>query len=207
MTSKNIFDFVLSFVGIILAIPFFVVISLILIYFYKSKSILFTQQRIGRQGKIFLIYKFRTMHISNDSNSISIKGDSRVTPIGVFLRKWKLDELPELFNILKGEMSFVGPRPDVPGYADKLVGENRKVLNLKPGITGPASLKYINEEDLLAVADDPKKYNDEIIFPDKVRINILYLNNWSLLLDLKLILDTVFRRHYSEKRYFNNCKI
>ena len=129
----------------------------------------------------------------SDKNTISIKGDNRITNIGSFLRKYKLDELPELWNVLVGEMSFVGPRPDVPGYADKLQGSDREILNLRPGITGMASLKYINEEEILSKKKNPKKYNDEVIFPDKVRINREYYLNQSIWLDIKIIFATIFR--------------
>jgi len=135
-------------------------------------------------------------------STISIRGDQRITKIGSFLRKYKLDELPELFNILKGDMSFVGPRPDVPGYMDKLTGNDKVILKLRPGLTGPASLKYINEEEILAEADDPKWYNDNVIFPDKVRINRLYYENWSFWLDLKIIVHTLIRKSYKEENYF-----
>ena len=116
--------------------------------------------------------------------------------VPIFLRRWKLDELPTLWNVLKGDMSLVGPRPDVPGYADKLKGKDRRILELRPGITGPASLKYANEEEILANVDDSVKYNDEIIFPDKVRINLKYIDNWSLCLDIKIIFQTIFRTNY-----------
>ena len=134
------------------------------------------------------------MTVAHDGSSISVAGESRITPLGAKLRKYKLDELPELWNVLIGNMSFVGPRPDVPGYADKLEGKERDVLKLKPGITGPASLKYRNEEELLAVQDDPKRYNDEVIFPDKVRINLEYLNTWSFWRDIKIIIYTVLSK-------------
>ena len=121
------------------------------------------------------------------------KGDARVTPVGRFIRATSLDELPQLINILKGEMSFVGPRPDVPGYADLLQGSDRKILELKPGITGPASLKYINEEEILAQVDNPQQYNDEIIFPDKIKINLEYYHNRTFWGDIKIIFKTIFR--------------
>ena len=120
---------------------------------------------------------------------------SRITPLGEKLRRYKLDELPELWDVLIGNMSFVGPRPDVPGYADKLKGEDREILKLRPGITGPASLKYRNEEDLLAKVDDPIKYNDEVIYPDKVRLNLYYLRNYSFSKDIQMIIATVLGRH------------
>ena len=127
---------------------------------------------------------------------ITIAGDKRITSVGRFLRRWKLDELPTLWNVLKGDMSLVGPRPDVPGYADNLEGEYRRVLEMRPGIAGPATLKYSNEEKLLAEVDDPKKYNDEVVFPDKVRINLEYMDNWSLWKDIKIIFKTIFRSNY-----------
>lgn len=157
---------------------------------------IFTQKRVGKDGKLFTIYKFRTMKISHSGSSISIKGESRITPLGEKLRRYKLDELPALLNVLKGDMSFVGPRPDVPGYADNLKGNDRLILKLRPGITGPASIKYANEEEILATKDDPKKYNDEVIFPDKVKINLAYYHNHTLLGDLKLIINTIFRKDY-----------
>jgi lipopolysaccharide/colanic/teichoic acid biosynthesis glycosyltransferase len=128
--------------------------------------------------------------VKGADTTITKRGDPRITKLGAFFRKYKVDELPQLWNVLLGEMSFVGPRPDVPGYADKLDGEQRKVLQLKPGITGPATLKYRNEEELLSEADDPIKYNDEIIFPDKVKINIEYMETWSFSKDIKYILET-----------------
>ena len=128
--------------------------------------------------------------------SITVGNDHRITPIGKFLRRWKLDELPTLWNVLKGDMSFVGPRPDVPGYADKLEGESRRVLEMRPGITGPATLKYANEEQLLAGVDNPIKYNDDVISPDKVRINLDYMNNLSMWTDIKIIFKTIFRMNY-----------
>ena len=125
----------------------------------------------------------------------SFSGESRITPLGSILRKYKLDELPELWNVLKGDMSFVGPRPDVPGYADRLQGENRLILKLRPGITGPASLKYANEEEILAQVSNPVKYNDEVIFPDKVRINLNYYHNHTFWGDIRLIFQTIFRSY------------
>ena len=138
------------------------------------------------------------MRTGHSGSSISVAGESRITPLGAKLRKYKLDELPELWNVLIGNMSFVGPRPDVPGYADKLEGESRLILKLKPGITGPASLKYRNEEELLAVQDDPIRYNDEVIFPDKVRINLNYLKYWNFGLDIKIIIYTILGRDLKE---------
>lgn len=129
----------------------------------------------------------------NDGTTVTTSNDKRITPLGAKLRRWKLDELPQLWNVLKGEMSLVGPRPDVPGFADKLEGTDRELLQLQPGITGPATLKYRNEEELLAGSDDPERFNAEVIWPDKVRINLSYLNGWSLKKDLAIIYETVFR--------------
>ena len=154
---------------------------------------LFLQERIGQYGKPFKIYKIRTMRIQNHNNNfVTTADDDRILPFGKFLRKTKLDEIVELVNVLKGDMSLVGPRPDVAGYADKLTDEDRKILELRPGITGAASLKYINEEELLAKVDDPKKYNDEIIYPDKVKINLEYYYNRTFWGDIKIIFNTIF---------------
>lgn len=156
---------------------------------------LFKQERVGRYGKIFYIYKIRTMKTSSDNKNmfVTTANDDRILPFGKWLRRTKLDEIVELVNVLKGDMSFVGPRPDVKGYADKLEGEDRKILELRPGITGPASLKYINEEEILAKVDNPQQYNDEVIFPDKVKINLDYYYNRSFWGDIKIILKTIFR--------------
>ena len=132
----------------------------------------------------------------SDNNTITIGGDLRITNLGRFLRKYKLDELPELLNILKGEMSFVGPRPDLPDYADKLKGDNRKILALKPGITSRASLKYANEEEILAKQDNPINYNNEVIYPDKIKMNLDYYYNHNLWIDIKIIFATIFRTSY-----------
>ena len=137
------------------------------------------------------MYKFRSMTVSHGGSSVSVAGESRITPLGAKLRKYKLDELPELWNVLIGDMSFVGPRPDVPGYADMLEGNDRLILNLRPGITGPASLKYRNEEEVLAQVDAPQRYNDEVIYPDKVRINLDYYYHHSLLGAINLIIQTI----------------
>jgi len=153
--------------------------------------VLFRQKRVGQYGELFTMVKFRSMTVAHGGSSISVAGEARITPLGAKLRKYKLDELPELWNVLIGDMSFVGPRPDVPGYADKLVGEDREILQLKPGITGPASLKYRNEEEILASVEDPISYNDEVIFPDKVRINREYMEEWSFWGDIRIIFKTV----------------
>lgn len=189
---KRTFDILLSVFAIFLLFPFFVLVSL-LIVIDSGFPIFFLQKRIGRDAKEFNIIKFRTMKKNNENVTITVSDDSRITRIGKYLRKTKIDELPEILNVLFGQMSFVGPRPDVKGYADKLKGANRKILALRPGITGPASLKYYNEEYILSQKSNPKKYNDEVIFPDKVKINMDYFHNRSFFLDLKIIFATIFR--------------
>jgi len=190
---KYLFDRIFGIIGMLMFLPFFLIISgLILVN--DGYPIFFIQKRVGRNGKLFRMIKFRTMKKNDGKNTVSVQGDSRITKTGAFLRKYKLDELPELLNVAIGQMSFVGPRPDVPGYADVLEGENRKILKLRPGITGPATLKYSNEEELLAGVDDPVKYNDEVIFPDKVSINLEYYYKHNLILDLKIIFATIFRK-------------
>ena len=193
---KRVFDFLVSLVGLFLFSPFLVLISL-LIKFTSKGTIFFIQERVGENGVFFKMIKFRSMQMIKDlDGTISVKGDIRVTKVGSFLRRYKLDELPELWNVLVGDMSLVGPRPDVPGYADFLRGEDRNILKLKPGITGPASLKYANEEDILARQENPKEYNDKIIYPDKVRINLDYYYQSNLWIDIKIIFATIFRTSY-----------
>lgn len=192
MMLKRTFDIVLSIFAIFLLFPSFLVVSF-LIVIDSGFPIFFLQKRIGRDAKEFNIIKFRTMKKNNENITITVSDDSRITRIGKYLRKTKIDEFPEILNVLFGQMSFVGPRPDVKGYADKLKGANRKILALRPGITGPASLKYYNEEYILSQKSNPKKYNDEVIFPDKVKINMDYFHNRSFFLDLKIIFATVFR--------------
>ena len=189
---KRTFDILLSVFAIFLLFPFFLLVSF-LIAIDSGFPIFFLQKRIGRGAKEFNIIKFRTMKTNNENITITVSDDSRITRIGKYLRKTKIDELPEILNVLFGQMSFVGPRPDVKGYADKLKGANRKILALRPGITGPASLKYYNEEYILSQKSNPKKYNDEVIFPDKVKINMHYFHNRSFFLDLKIIFATIFR--------------
>ena len=194
---KRLFDFTFAILGLTILSPVLIILSLIIIT--SPGTVLYSQKRVGRQGRLFTLYKFRTMIHNADTmsgGSITVENDDRITVIGKLLRRWKLDELPTLWNVLKGDMSFVGPRPDVPGYADKLVGESRRVLEMRPGITGPATLKYSNEEKLLADVDNFKKYNDEVIFPDKVKINLEYINNWNLWMDIKIIFKTIFRKNY-----------
>jgi lipopolysaccharide/colanic/teichoic acid biosynthesis glycosyltransferase len=193
---KRLFDIVASFIGLILISPLLIIIAL-LIKIRMPGPVFFCQKRAGRHGNPFTIYKFRTMVVNHKGNTISIKGESRITPLGAKLRKYKLDELLELWNVLKGEMSFVGPRPDMPEYINRLVGEEKLILELRPGITGPASLKYANEEELLASVDDPKKYNDVVLWPDKIRINMDYYRNNSLSGDIVIIFKTIFKNRSS----------
>ena len=192
---KYLFDKIMALIGMVILFPFMLIIFIIHKIVMPKGKFLFLQERIGQYGKPFEIYKIRTMKDDVDDNYVFVTtaNDERILSFGKFLRKTKLDEIVELVNVLKGEMSLVGPRPDVAGYADKLTGEDRKILELRPGITGPASLKYINEEVLLAKVDDPKKYNDEIIYPDKVKINLEYYYNRSFWGDIKIIFKTIFR--------------
>lgn len=192
---KYLFDRSMALIGLICLWPVLLVVAILIKVKMPGGPVLFTQHRIGKDGKLFTMYKFRSMTMSHSGSSISVAGESRITPLGAVLRKYKLDELPELWNVLIGDMSFVGPRPDVPGYADSLQREDRLILKLRPGITGPASLKYANEEEILATVNDPIKYNDEIIFPDKVRINLNYYYHHTFLGDIKLIFQTIFRSY------------
>ena len=191
MWLKWIFDRVIALIGLIVLLPVLLVVSILIKIKMPDGPILFRQKRVGKRGRIFTMVKFRSMVVSHSGSSVSVAGESRIPPLGAKLRKYKLDELPELWNVLIGDMSFVGPRPDVPGFADKLVGEEREILQLRPGITGPASLKYRNEEEILASVDDPIRYNAEVIYPDKVRINLDYLRHWSFARDFKYIVQTL----------------
>ncbi len=192
---KWIFDRVMAAAGLLALWPVLAVVAVLIKVRMPGGPVIFRQRRVGRGGRLFTMYKFRSMTVGHGGSSVSVAGESRITPLGHVLRRYKLDELPELWNVLIGDMSLVGPRPDVPGYADRLTGEDRDVLRLRPGITGPASLKYANEEEILALVDDPQRYNDEVIFPDKVRINLQYYRSHSLAGDIKLILATIFRSY------------
>ncbi|NEQ64708.1 MAG: sugar transferase [Symploca sp. SIO2D2] len=189
--GKRLFDISLSSVGLVALAILVLIISLIILV-TSGSPIFFTQDRVGQDGKIFSLIKFRTMTVlQTNPSTVTVAGDRRITPIGRYLRRWKLDELPQLWNVLIGEMSFVGPRPDVPGYADRLQGDDRRILSLRPGITGPATLAYRNEEEILAQVDDPIRYNKEVIYPDKVRINLEYLEYCSFSKDLYYIWKTI----------------
>lgn len=192
---KYLFDRFFALVGVVLFLPIYILISILICLYMPGGSIIFKQKRVGRNGELFVMYKFRSMTVKHSDSPISIAGESRITPLGAKLRKYKLDELPELWNVLIGDMSFVGPRPDVPGYADRLLGDDKDILKLRPGITGVASLKYANEEEILATVDDPISYNDKVIFPDKVKINLAYYKNHSICGDCKIIWQTIFRTY------------
>ena len=192
---KWIFDRVMAGAGLLALWPVLAVVAVLIKVRMPGGPVIFRQRRVGRGGRLFTMYKFRSMTVGHGGSSVSVAGESRITPLGHVLRRYKLDELPELWNVLIGDMSLVGPRPDVPGYADRLTGADRDVLRLRPGITGPASLKYANEEEILALVDDPQRYNDEVIFPDKVRINLQYYRSHSLAGDIRLIFATIFRSY------------
>lgn len=188
---KRGFDFLGAALG--LALTFWIIFpAWVLASLDTRKNGFFTQDRVGMNGRIFRVIKIRTMRdVPGMDTTVTTGTDQRITTMGRFWRKSKIDELPQLINVLKGDMSFVGPRPDVPGYADMLEGEDRIVLSVRPGITGPATLKYRDEEELLATAEDPEQYNLEVIWPDKVRLNREYVQNWSLGKDLEYIWQTV----------------
>ena len=207
MFLKHLFDRIVSFVGLLLIWPLLLVIAL-LVRLKIGRPVFFVQERIGKDGKPFKIHKFRTMEVGCDESPVSIAGEERITPLGAKLRHYKLDELPELWDVLIGNMSFVGPRPDVPGYADKLEGDDRDVLKLRPGITGPATLKYRLEDEMIAEYIAKKQqegdlrdaqtiaveYNDTVIYPDKVRLNCYYYRNYSFWMDIKMLFATVLGR-------------
>lgn len=194
MILKFLFDRIAALLGIIILFWLFPLVALLIALKMPGGPVIFTQQRVGKDGKLFTIHKFRTMTVGHKGTSVSVAGESRITALGAKLRKYKIDELPELWDVLIGNMSFVGPRPDVPGYADRLEGDDRVILRLRPGITGPASLKYRSEEELLAKVEDPQTYNDEVIYPDKVRINKFYYMNYSFIKDIEIIIATVLGR-------------
>lgn len=192
MIAKNIFDKFFSLLGLVCLSPVMAIVAILIRIKMPGGPVIFKQRRVGQYGRLFTVYKFRSMKVAGGGQtSIASNEEDRITPLGKKLRRYKLDELPELWNVLKGDMSFVGPRPDVPGYADKLVGRDRDILKLKPGITGPASLKYRQEEDLLSSVDNPQEYNDKVIYPDKVRLNLYYLEHYSFLKDIEMIVCTV----------------
>lgn len=189
--TKRLFDIVLSLVGLIAA-WWLILVCYVIATIDTRRSGMFAQKRIGLEGRPFILYKIRTMRPDDHfRTTVTATGDPRVTLIGGFMRKTKLDELPQLWNVLMGDMSFVGPRPDVPGFADKLEGEASLILSIRPGITGPASLEFRNEESLLAAQQDPESYNREVVYPRKVELNLDYIRTWSLAKDIKYIWRTV----------------
>jgi lipopolysaccharide/colanic/teichoic acid biosynthesis glycosyltransferase len=188
--GKVLFDYLLAIILLPILLP--IIIVLVIISSIDTQAFgLFTQERIGQFGKPFPIYKIRSMKGKSDS-FVTTSNSHYITKFGAFIRNTKLDELPQIFNILLGHMSFVGPRPDVKGYANELIGEDREILKFKPGITGPAQIAFKNEEKLLNQQDNPQKYNDEIIWPEKVKINREYVQNWTFFKDLKYIFQTIF---------------
>lgn len=190
---KQIFDKCISALSLVILLPVMVILGL-LVRVSSPGPIIFKQQRVGKRGRLFYIFKFRTMFHELPKQPFSVKGDPGITKVGAFLRKWKLDELPELWNVLIGDMSLVGPRPFVPNLSDKLSDEEKRILQIRPGMTGPATLKYINEEEILATVEDPEKYNNEVIFPDKVKINLEYYENWNFGKDLRVLWFTLLRK-------------
>ena len=232
MILKYIFDRFVALIGLLFLWPVLLIVAILVKVKMPGGPVFFVQKRVGKGGKLFDCHKFRTMTVPDGSrfkvqgsrlagetdnkkggwSSVSVAGDSRITPLGAKLRHWKLDELPGLWDVLTGNMSFVGPRPDVPGYADKLVGDDRDVLKLRPGITGPATLKYRLEDEMLAdvrrlmsegrclpqeqidkMSDQELAvwYNDNVIYPDKVRLNCYYYRHYSFIKDIQMILCTV----------------
>lgn len=191
---KRFFDITAATFGLI-TLSWLLLLAWLLASIDTKKNGLFSQKRVGRRGKLFTVVKIRTMRFSIDQQSnVTKANDPRITPLGAFFRRTKIDELPQLWNVLIGDMSFVGPRPDVPGYADRLPARQKDILfSVRPGITGPASLAYRNEEQLLAQQSDPQRYNDEVIYPEKVRINMQYIENWNFWDDIRYILKTIFR--------------
>ena len=205
MILKCFFDRVLALIGLLFLWPVLLVVAVMVKVKMPGGPIFFVQKRVGRGGKLFPCHKFRTMTVNHNGSTVSVAGDSRITPFGATLRHYKLDELPGLWDVLIGNMSFVGPRPDVPGYADKLEGADRDVLKLRPGITGPATLKYRLEDEMIfeyvakrqaegdtrPMQEIATEYNDTVIYPDKVRLNSYYYRNYSFIKDIEMIFATV----------------
>ena len=205
MILKWIFDRLASLIGLLVLWPVLLVVAILVKVKMPGGPAIFTQKRVGKNGKLFTCHKFRTMTVKHHGSTVSVAGDARITPFGAILRHYKLDELPGLWDVLIGNMSFVGPRPDVPGYADKLVGDDRDVLKLRPGITGPATLKYRLEDEMISdyvakrqsegdkrpMQEIATEYNDNVIYPDKVRLNCYYYRHYSFFKDIEMIVATV----------------
>ena len=190
--SKRIFDLVFSSFGLV-AFCWIILLAFLVSSINTRANGFFCQKRIGRYGRVFTVIKIRTMTSNVNGSNVTTFDDPRITFTGRFMRKFKIDELPQLINIVKGDMSFVGPRPDVPGFADQLTGSDRRILSLRPGITGPATLKYQNEELILNSQSNPEQYNRDVLWPDKVAINLHYLDHWSLISDIVIIIKTLFK--------------
>lgn len=190
---KRLFDITASFFGIIILSPLLIFIGL-WVGLSSKGGVFYKQIRVGKNNKDFKLYKFRSMRVNSDKQGLLTVGskDSRITKAGYFIRKYKIDELPQLFNVLKGDMSFVGPRPEVRRYVDLYSKEQMKVLSVRPGITDPASIKYRNENDILSSASNPEEYYIQHIMPDKLKINIDYINNRTFFKDIKIIFQTIF---------------
>ena len=205
MIIKRLFDIFASFLGLLFLWPILLIVAIMVKIKMPGGPAFFVQKRVGKGGKLFDCHKFRTMTVKHNGSTVSVAGDSRITPFGAVLRHYKLDELPELWDVLIGNMSFVGPRPDVPGYADKLEGDDRDVLKLRPGITGPATLKYRLEDEMISdyvakkqaegdtrpMQEIAIEYNDKVIYPDKVRLNCYYYRHYSFWKDIEMIFATV----------------
>ena len=205
MWLKWIFDRVMALVGLCLMWWLLLIVAVLIKIKMPDGPVIFSQKRVGRGGRLFSCHKFRTMVVNQEGSSVSVSGEARITPLGAKLRRFKIDELPELWDVLIGKMSFVGPRPDVPGYADKLEGRDREILRLYPGITGPATLKYRAEDEMLAkyvarrqaagdtrpAADIALEYNDTVLYPDKVRLNLYYCHHYSFAQDMRMIFATL----------------
>ncbi len=206
---KWLFDRIVAFVGLALLWPVLLIVAILVKVKMPGGPVFFIQNRVGKGGKLFKCHKIRTMTVNHNGSTVSVAGDSRITPLGATLRHYKLDELPGLWDVLIGNMSFVGPRPDVPGYADILQGDDRDVLKLRPGITGPATLKYRREDeqiaeyvankrkdgDLRSMQEIAEEYNDRVIYPDKVRLNCYYYRHYSFIKDIMIILCTVLGKN------------
>ncbi len=208
MIFKFLFDRSMSLLGLLVLWPVLGVVAVLIRVKMPGGPVIFKQERVGKDGKLFTCHKFRSMTVKHNGSTVSVAGDKRITPLGAKLRHYKLDELPGLWDVLVGKMSFVGPRPDVPGYADALTGDDREVLKLRPGITGPATLKYRLEDEMISdyvakkkaegdnrlIQEIAEEFNDTVIFPDKVRINRYYLHHYSFIKDIQMIFCTVLGR-------------
>ena len=209
MILKFLFDRIVALIGLLFLWPLLIVVAVLVKIKMPDGSVIFTQKRVGKDGKLFTCHKFRSMAVKHNGSTVSVAGDARITPLGAILRHYKIDELPGLWDVMIGNMSFVGPRPDVPGYADKLEGDDRVVLKLRPGIPGPATLKYRLEDEMISdyVAKKQKEgdtrpvqkiaeeYNDKVIYPDKVRINKYYYEHYSFIKDIQIIICTVLGKN------------